>query len=86
METQIAREITGKTHYQPDHYQPNDYQPDHYQPNDCQPDHTTVNGYFSCPMGLAGPADESSPVFDKVTCSGCLVALIGQTLKLIVPS
>ena len=71
METQIAREITGKTHY---------------QPNDCQPDHTTVNGYFSCPMGLAGPADESSPVFDKVTCSGCLVTLIGQTLKLIVPS
>ena len=31
METQIAREITGKTHY--------------------QPDHTTVNGYFSSPMG-----------------------------------
>ena len=65
-ETQIAREITGKTH--------------------CQPDHTTVNGHFSCPMGLSGPADESYPVFDKITCSGCLVTLIGQTLKLIVPS
>ena len=76
METQIAREITAKTHYRPDHYQPNDY----------QSNHTTVNGYFSCPMGPAGPADESSPVFDKVTCSGCLVTLIGQTLKLIVPS
>ena len=71
METQIAREITAKTHYRPDHY---------------QSDHTTVNGYFSCPMGPAGPVDESSPVFDKVTCSGCLVTLIGQTLKLIVPS
>ena len=71
METQIAREIAAKTHYRPDHY---------------QPDQTTVNGYFSCPMGPAGPEDESSPVFDKVTCSGCLVTLIGQTLKLIVPS
>ena len=60
METQIAREITGKTHYQPDHH----------QPNDCQPDHTTVNAYFSSTMGLAGPADESSPVFDKVTGEG----------------
>ena len=51
-----------------------------------QSDHTTVNGDFSCPMGPAGPADESSPVFDKVTCSGCLVTLIGQTLKLIAQS
>ena len=49
-------------------------------------DQTTVNGDFSCPMGPAGPADESSPVFDKVTCSGCLVTLIGQTLKLIAQS
>ena len=81
METQIAREITAKTHYRPDHYQPNDY-----QPNDYPPDKTTVNSYFSCPMGPAGPEDENSPVFDKVTCSGCLVTLIGQTLKLIVPS
>ena len=69
METQTAREITAKIHYQPDH---------------CQPDETTVNDHFSCPMGPAGPEDESSPVFDNVTCSGCLVTLIGQTLKLIV--
>ena len=33
-----------------------------------QPDHTRVNGDFSCPMGPEGQTEESSPVFDKVTC------------------
>ena len=51
-----------------------------------QPDHTRVNGDFSCPMGPEGQTEESSPVFDKVTCSGCLVTLIGQTLELIAQS
>ena len=46
----------------------------HYSPRE------TDRQEFSCPIG---PGEESTPVFDQVTCSVCVVALIGRTLQLI---
>ena len=50
----------------------------HYSPRANSPEK------FECPTSKdAGPQDGSSPAFDQVTCSGCVVALIGRTLELI---
>ena len=38
---------------------------------------------FACPNGPISPGDECTTVFDQVTCSVCVVALIGRTLQLI---